>query len=423
MDDLKLRDRLAALADDVPPQTAAPAGLVRRARRRAALVAGAIVVCLALVSVGLTAGVRTFLRSEGTRPADAPSTHNLAPGTIVTVVGSGEPGAEGVGGPAHEAELSVPIDIAFDPEGNMYIAERFGYRILKVDEAGILTVAAGGDVGFSGDGGLAADAELSGASAVAVDPRGNLYIADVYNGRIRMVDRNGIITTVAGTGKDDFSGDGGPATEARLDYPLGMAFDAEGNLYFQDTGNYVVRRVDRSGTITTIAGTGRLGPPAPDGTPAATAPLGPSSNYQPMGLEFDHAGRLLITDLGHARISMIDERGRLRTVAGNGTNVVSGDGGPATEAGLGLPLDIAVGPDGSLYIARYEHGLQGGSVRRVDPNGIITTIAGTGEGGYSGDGGPATAAELNVPSAVAIGPDGNLYIADAINNVIRMVVL
>lgn len=351
-------------------------------------------------------------------------------GPIVTVVGTGIPGVEGIGGPAAEAQLRSPVGLAFDAEGNLYIAERFNSRILRVDSSGTLTVAAGSLTeqgfarrGFSGDGGPATEAELADASAVAVGPDGNLYISDTGNHRVRMVDAEGIITTVAGDGEEGFSGDGGPATRASLHKPLGLALDADGNLYIWDDRNLRIRMVDRDGIITTVAGTGKVGA-APDGTPAIEAPLGTPSDHQPLGLEVDGAGRLLITDVWNNKIWMVDEEGLIRVVAGNGDGEYSGDGGPATEAGVNGPLDIALGPDGILYIATHSHvPVEGHRVRMVDPAGIITTVAGTGARGYSGDGGPATDAELNIPAGVAIGPDGNLYIADAANNVIRMVAL
>ena len=194
----------------------------------------------------------------------------------------------------------------------------------------------------------------------------------------------------------------------------------QGNLYFWDAGNLRIRKVDTDGIITTVAGTGERGS-SPDGTPASEASLGDPTDHGPIGLDFDPAGRLHITDLGNSRIWMIDGEGRLRAVAGSGESAYSGDGGPATEAGLNAPLDIAFGPDGSLYIATHTHASEGHRVRMVDRDGIITTIAGTETAGYSGDGGPATEAELNIPAAVAFGPDGNLYIADGANRVIRMV--
>lgn len=346
-------------------------------------------------------------------------------GTITTVVGTGVSGTEGVGGPAAEAQLRVPVDLAFDPDGNMYVAERYGSRIVKIDAAGILTVLAGtGESSFSGDGGPAAAAALNGASAVATDSKGNVYIADTLNNRIRMVDRRGVITTVAGTGTAGLSGDGGPATAARLKAPGGMTIDSAGNLYVNDLGNLRIRKVDRNGTITTVAGTGLTFELSPDGTPAGEAGIGYSDAHFPIGLEFDAEGRLHFTDLAFNRIRFIDADGLVQTAAGNGDQGSEGDGGAATEASLYSPLDIAFAPDGRLFVTTHDHGAGTSSrVRVVDENGSISTVVGTGETGYEGDGGPAVDSELDIPAAVAIGPDGNLYIADANNNVIRKVEL
>lgn len=288
----------------------------------------------------------------------------------------------------------------------------------------MLTLAAGTGVpGFSGDGGPASAATLRGASAVATDSEGNLYIADTNNSRIRMVGREGVITTVAGTGEPGFSGDGGPATKARLLQPAALVVDSGGNLYIADLGTYRIRMVDREGVISTVVGTGSDGF-SPDGTPAANVQLGGVSGHVPSGLQIDEAGTLYFIDYGNNRIRLIDSDGLVRTVAGNGEVSSSGDGGEAAAAGLYPPLDIALGNDGNIFIATHDHGDGFGQrVRMVDKDGLITTLAGTGVSGYSGDGGRADEATFNIPAAVALGPDGNLYIADADNDVIRMVEL
>lgn len=383
--------------------------------------AGIIALGLALTACGGT-------EDEGTPSAPvAGGGPAPTPGSIVTVIGTGKPGVDGVGGPATEAELSGPTDLTFDDGGNLYIAERFNNRIVMVDPAGTLSLVAGNlddplVGGFSGDGGSATEAELDKAWGMAIGPDGNLYIADTGNNRIRMVDGDGIITTTAGTGEEGFSGDGGQAAEAELNEPVGLAFDSEGSLYIWDTGNFRIRKVDRDGIITTVAGTGDSDS-APDGTPAAEAGIRSPTDHA-AGVAVDEAGRVYFTDLGSNRISMIDEQGLLRTVAGSGEGEPLGEGGPATEAGVIQPLDVAIGPDGILYLTTHTHGSgEGHRVRAVGGDGIITTMAGSETGGYSGDGAAATEAELNIPAAVAIGPDGNLYIADAGNNVIRMVEL
>lgn len=381
---------------------------------------------------------RRASKAEGSWPP------KVAPGTIKTVVGTGRYGLGGLGGPANKTELQFPIDLAFDDAGNLYIAERHNHRILKVDTSGIVTVAAGtvdekglAQSGFSGDGGPATEAKLNFADAIAAGPDGTLYIADAGNHRIRMVDEDGTITTVAGNGAAGFSGDGGPATEASLDYPIGLTVDRDGTLYFLDSNNFRIRKVDGGGTITTVAGTGTVGL-TPDGTPAAKAQFGfvddeiARGDHSPAGLALGRGGVLLFPDHDNHRVRMIDARGLVRTVAGNGEIEFSGDGGPATNAGLLGPLDVAIDAEGNIYIGTHDHTAGGGQdlapggsnrVRMVTPKGIITTVAGSDKGGYSGDGGPATKAQLNIPAGVAIGPDGNLYIADAENNRIRMVAL
>lgn len=343
-------------------------------------------------------------------------------GVISTVVGTGVLGTDGVGGPARDAELETPVDLAFAPDGSMYIAERQGTLIVKVDPAGVLAVVAGtGSSGFSGDGGPAAEAELNGASAVATDAEGNVYIADTLNNRVRMIDGEGVITTVAGTGVEGVSGDGGPATAARLSSPGGIAIDRDGNLYINDGANFRIRRVERDGTITTVVGTGSS-EFSPDETRASEASFGGCQGYFPCGLDFDAKGRLYFTDFGFTRIRFIDDEGLVQTVAGDGHQGFSGDRGPAIEASLYWPMDIAFGSGGELFISTYGQGYgKGQRIRAVDKNGTISTVVGTGATGYSGDGGPAIEAELYGPSGVATGPDGNLYIADSNNNVIRIV--
>ena len=335
--------------------------------------------------------------------------------TITTIVGTGGRGFGGDGGPATTARLREPRGVAVDAAGNLYIADTGNRRIRKVNAWGIITAFVGKGGGFRGDGGPAVDARISGAWGVAVDGAGNLYIADTGNHRIRKVDSTGTITTVAGTGEDRFGGDGGPATAARLREPRGVAVDGAGNLYIADTRNHRIRKVDTSGVITTIAGTGEYGFNG-DGGPAIDAQL-----YSPYDVTVDGAGNLYIADLYNHRVRKVDSSGTITTIAGNGpsggSGIYGGDGGPAVDAQLNFPSDVALDAAGNLYIAdQYNH-----RVRKVDSSGTITTIAGTGEYGFNGDGGPVIDAQLRSPSNVALDAAGNLYIADTGNNRIRVV--
>ncbi|MBI2877240.1 MAG: hypothetical protein HYY20_10190 [Candidatus Tectomicrobia bacterium] len=332
---------------------------------------------------------------------------------ITTVAGDGSFGFSGDGRPAIAAQLWWPSGVAVGPDGSLYIAEASDIR--RVGPDGIITTVAGiggrGGSGYSGDGGPATAARLYAPSGIAVGPDGSLYIADANNHRIRRVGPDEIITTVAGNGTAGYSGDGGPATAARLYQPRDVAVGPDGSFYIADEINIRVRRVGPDGIITTVAGNGSYGLSG-DGGPATAARLG-----YPWGVAVGPDGSLYIADTGNDRIRRVGPDGIIMTAAGNGYGH-SGDGGPATAAKLRRPEGVAVGPDGSLYIADTGNH----RIRRVGPDGIITTAAGS-FGGYSGDGGPATAAKLSFPTGVAMGPDGSLYIADFWNHRIRRVEL
>ena len=333
-------------------------------------------------------------------------------GKITTVAGTGTGSFGGDGGPATQAWINSPRSVEVDGSGNLYIVDRWNYRIRKVDTAGTITTVAGtGTSGFSGDGGQATDARINAPRGVAVDGSGNLYIADTSNNRIRKVDSSGVITTVAGTGTLGFSGDGGQATAAKIWEPSGVEVDGSGNLYIADTQNYRIRKVDTSGTITTVVGVGLSGFGG-DGGPATGAQI-----RSPQGVEVDGSGNLYIADPGNHRVRKVDTSGTITTVAGTGTRGFSGDNGPATEAQLDWPQRVAVDGSGNLYITdRNRH-----RVRKVDTAGTITTVAGTGTAGFSGDDGPATSAQINRPEGVAVDESGNLYISDTSNQRIRKV--
>ena len=327
-------------------------------------------------------------------------------GVITTVAGNGTQGFGGDNGPATSAELYSPDGVAIDPSGNLYIADSGNHRIRKVSNGVIATVAGNGTRGFGGDNGLAASASLYYPSGVAVDALGNLYISD-ESSRIRKVSK-GVITTVAGNGTQGFSGDNGPATSASLTSYCGVAVDALGDLYIADSGNNRIRKVS-NGLITTVVGNGTAGFSGDNG-PATSAQLN-----QAASVAVDISGSLYIADSDNNRIRKVSN-GAIGTVAGNGICCFSGDNGPATGAQLNQTAGIAVDTSGSLYIADSLNS----RIRKVS-NGVITTVAGNGVNGFSGDNGPATSASLFYPSGVAVDTSGNLYISDDRNDRIRKV--
>jgi DNA-binding beta-propeller fold protein YncE len=446
-------------------------------------------------------------------------------GIISTIAGTGEAGFSGDGGPAALAALSRPENAMLDAQGNLFIVDEYNHRIRRVDARTnvISTIAGTGRKGFSGDGGRAIDAQFDQPEGIASDDAGNLYVGDTQNNRIRKIDAaTGIITTVAGsgefgvspdgtdrlqarflrvarlavdrrgniyvadspahkiilidaetgqlrafagTGMEGFSGDGGSATAARLSYPDGVAVDSSGDVYWCDIGTHRVRRVNAvTGMITTVAGNGEKGI-SRDGLPALHSRL-----WSPGRLAFDHDGSLFIADIGNARVRRIDRTsGRMWTIAGSGD---IGDGGPARDALLAVPGDV-VFYDEKLYVADYGNrrvrrvdlktrrittfaggGTQHGSgipatdaelllpeglavdsrgnvyiadnlanrVWQVEANtNILRVFAGSGEPGYSGDGGRPERARLKLPGAVAVAPDGSIFIADYGNRCIRVV--
>jgi hypothetical protein len=337
------------------------------------------------------------------------------PGTLLTVAGSpGKVGFSGDGGPATQALLDTPLAVVTDEAGNLFVADGCNARVRRVSPDGTITTVAGrrgsGSAGncsggFSGDGGPATQALFGEVGAVVVDPAGDLFISDLGNDRVRKVDAAGILTTVAGDGHPaDSVGDGGPATKARLAGPVGLAVDPMGNLLIVDRGNQRVRKVDTSGIITTVAGGGHPADGRGDGGLATDAHL-----TFPLHLALDQAGSLYISDPFDYRVRRVSPDGRITTVAGGGSPADGvGDGGRATEACLDGADGLAVDGGGNLFIAE-NHGVR---IRKVSAEGIITTVAGTGEVGYTGDGGPATAARLKAPTAVCIDRAGNLIFTE-----------
>ncbi len=330
---------------------------------------------------------------------------------ITTVAGKGSFGFSGDGGQATNAEIAAK-GIAADAAGNIFIADAGNSRIRKVSPGGIITTIAGiGVNGFGGDGGPATAAALNNITNVAVDASGNIYIADENNQRIRKIDNSGIISTIAGDGNMGFSGDGGPATAAQLNIPIDVAADAGGNIFFIDQANLRIRKIATSGIISTIAGNGSMGFSG-DGGPAVAAKLS-----SPTGLTIDASGNIYFTDQGNQRVRKINTAGIITTVAGNGTPGFSGDGGPAVAARLNAVIDVAVNAAGELFIADQNNQ----RIRKVSAAGIITTLTGSGTAAFSGDGGPAAAAEINNPYGVAVDAAGNIYVGDAFNYRVRKI--
>lgn len=269
-----------------------------------------------------------------------------ASGTITTIAGMGEQGSEGDGGPAIEAQLSTPTDIAFDASGNLYIAEAVGNRVRKVDTTGtISTIAGTGEKGSDGDGGPAVEAQLNRPLAMTVDAEGNVFIGEYSGYRVRKVDLEGIITTIGGNGTKGGSGDGGPATAAQFNYISGLVIDALGNVLVSDMNEARIRTISPAGRITTIAGTGRQGHSGHWG-PAAEAEI-----ETPGGLAFDSQGNLFLTEFWAGRLRKIDSRGIIQTIAGTGEQLSTGDMGLAIDAALDRPIRIAADSDGNLYIS------------------------------------------------------------------------
>jgi len=341
-------------------------------------------------------------------------TININAQIITTVAGGGSCGGNycGDGGQATAAELSYPFGTTFDASGNMYIADQYNNRIRMVTTSGIINTVAGSSTqGYSGDGGAATAAKLASPHSIASDAAGNLYIADYNNHCIRMVNTVGVISTIAGTGIHGYSGDGAAATTAQLYYPSGVAVDISGNLYIVDTQNNRVRKVNTAGIISTVAG---------NGTQSYSGDFGQATTAEldlPGGIAFDAAGNYYIADYNNARIRKVNTLGIITTVAGSGGFNYSGDGGQATNAGLNFPTGVTLDASGNIYIAdQYNN-----RIRKVNTTGIISTIAGNGTASYSGDGAQATSANLNYPTGVACDATGNLYIADFNNNRIRMV--
>jgi uncharacterized protein (TIGR03437 family) len=317
--------------------------------------------------------------------------------------------------------MEIAWGIAADRVGNVYFAIGDLHSVFKLDPNGTLArIAGNGIFGHSGEGAIAASAQLAigGTVGIAADSAGNVFIADWFNHRIRKVTKDGTIITVAGNGTQGYSGDGGPATSAQLDWPKSLTVDASGNLYITEgsslawraNGNNRVRKVGLDGIITTVAGNGSYGFSG-DGGPAISAQLN-----EPSALAVDSEGNLFIADEENNRIRKVSPNGIITTVAGGGTEALA-DGGIATNAQLRFPTSITVDRDGNLFIADFDNN----HVRKVSPSGIITTVAGNGTKGFTGDGGLAANAQLAGPTGLAADGAGNLFIVDSGNRRLRKV--
>jgi sugar lactone lactonase YvrE len=338
---------------------------------------------------------------------------------ILTVAGDGTRRFGGDGGAATNASLFRPTSVAVDGRGTLFIADIFNNRIRRVSSDGVISTLAGtGVAGDSGDDGPAAAATLSWPYGVAVDRAGVVYVADTRNQRIRCISPDGIIRTFAGDGRRGFGGDGGAATSASLNGPDAVLADSDGNIYIADTGNNRVRKVDARGIITTIAGNGYRryngsGGFGGDGGLATGAQLS-----APAALAIDARGSLYIVDFGNNAVRRVSPAGVIETVAGTGIGGYNGDEILAVEAQLNQPGGVAVTPDGSVLIG---DGLNA-RVRRIDTDGVIHTIAGYGDRLYSGDGGPAGSAGLAVVDMLAVDAAGDVFVADHTNSRIRKLV-
>jgi trimeric autotransporter adhesin len=341
---------------------------------------------------------------------------------IIDFAGNGNMGYSGDGFPANSGycELYQPAGICIDKYGNTYIDDCLNNVIRRVNTSGIISTFAGikiaGYGGYSGDGGPATNAELNLPEDVCGDSSGNIYIADYDNGVIRMVNTSGIISTVAGSGYRGFSGDGGQATSAEMYLPDWVFVDAHQNMYISDLGNNRIREVNTSGVISTYAGNGVAGYSGDGGTATAA-----ETGY-PLGIYGDSAGNIYIAQAGENVIRKINTGGIISTIAGNGISGFSGDGGVATSAEISFPAGLCFDASGNLLFCDEGNA----RVRIIKTSGIISTIAGNGYnapiGGYSGDGGPATAAELSDPDGIAISQYKNVCFADCTNNIVREIV-
>jgi hypothetical protein len=337
---------------------------------------------------------------------------------IVTYAGNGQSGFSGDGGSSTAARLNQPTDVYLDNAANIFVADTQNNRVRKVNASQVITTVAGsGQQGFSGDNGPATSAKFNTPTSVWVTSSGVLYIADTGNNRIRKV-MNGVVTTVGGNGQSGYSGDGGPATSAKLKSPTSIVVDSTGNLYFSDTGNNVVRKISSTGTITTFAGSMYSGGSRDGDRSCKFSGNGGSATSAklcaPTGLGIS-ASTIYISDSGNNQVRKVTG-GIITAFAGTGSGGFSGDNGQATAARLRTPIGVADDPLGNVYIV--DSGNK--RVRQVTTSGVISTFAGTGQAGYSGDGGPAELAKINPVGGITTDAS-NVFFADTNNNRVRRI--
>ncbi len=354
-----------------------------------------------------------FIRCMTLLLAAVGTTHANAQ-TISTYAGTGTGGFYGDGGAATAAQIYLPYGLAVDASNNLYICDQQNERIRKVSASGIITTIAGnGTAAYGGDGGAATAAQFNDPAGVVVDASNNVYVADRVNNRIRKITPAGIISTFAGIGSAGYSGDGAAATAAQVNDPWGIGIDPSGNIYIADRGNNSIRKVNTSGVISTVAGYGSYGYSG-DGAAATAAKM-----RYPTSVTADGSGNIFIADEFNNCIRKVDPSGIITTFVSTGTTSggYSGDGGPATAAQVNFPRGVALDAAGNLYI----DDLGNHRIRKVSTSGIISTVAGLGTAGFSGDGGAATAAQLNSPYGIALDASGDLFISDEVNHRVRKV--
>lgn len=332
-----------------------------------------------------------------------------------TIAGTGVAGHSGDGGPATRAQINNPFGVLRGPDGLIYFCEYDGHVIRRVDANGVITTVAGTSAkGYTGDGGLATNATLNKPHELRFDANGDIYFTDMANHAIRKVDmKSGVISTVAGTGEAGFSGDGGPATEAKLKQPHSLAFGPKGHLYICDIGNHRIRRVNKqTGVITTFAGNGKR-ERTPDGGKFKGAPLN-----GPRTIDFDKKGAMWLALREGNQVFRLDmKRGTIHHIAGTGKKGFTGNGGPAKQATLSGPKGIAIAPNGDVYLCDTESD----TIRVIDAStGKLELFCGTGKRGDGPDGDPLKC-KMGRPHGVWIDPDGSVFIGDSLAHRVRVI--